>query len=89
MDNKKMIQYAVVTGCAVTAIVQGNKARVAASDLISASKNEGFKLTMDGNGNRLPDILDLVMSVLACGAAIAVGIAVYGNIKSPETYDII
>lgn len=89
MDNKKMVQYAVLAGCTATAVIQGNKARVAASNLIKASKVEGFKLTMDGDNNKLPDILDLVMNVLACGAAIAVGIAVYGNMKSPETYDII
>lgn len=89
MDNKKMVQYAVIAGCSATAIIQGNKVRVAASNLIKASKTDGFKFSLDGDGNKLPDILDLVLSTLACGAAIAVGIAVYGNTKSPETYDIV
>lgn len=89
MKTKTVVQYSVLAACAAVVLMKGNKVRVLAGDLIAASRQPGFKFTMDGDDNKLPDILDMVLNTAVIVGAVVVGLAVYNNINKPESIDII
>lgn len=89
MKTKNVVQYSVLAACAAVLVMKGNKVRVLAGDLITASKTPGFTLSMDGDNNKLPDIIDIVLNTVVAVGAVVVGIAVYNNINKPESIDII
>lgn len=89
MKTKTVVQYSILAACAAAVLMKGNKIRVLAGDMITASKQPGFTLSMDGDNNKLPDILDMILNTAVTVGAVVVGIAVYNNINKPESIDII
>lgn len=89
MKTKNVVQYSVLAACAAVLVMNGNKVRLLAGDLIKASKEPGFKWSMDGDSNKLPDVLDIALNTAVAVGAVVVGIAVYNNINKPESIDII
>lgn len=87
--TKTVIQYSILAACAAAVVIKGNNIRVLAGDLIRASKQPDFKFTMDGDNNKLSDILDIALNTAVAVGAVVVGIAVYNNINKPESIDII
>lgn len=89
MKTKTVVQYSILAACAAVVLMKGNKVRVLAGDMITASKQPGFTLAMDGDNNKLPDIMDIALNTAVTVGAVVVGIAVYNNINKPESIDII
>lgn len=87
MNKNKMIQIVTLAACVGAVIITANKVRVRARDLVNASKLPDFKWSMDGDGNKLPDVIDMTLNTVMAAGAVAVGVAVYSNMKTPESID--
>lgn len=77
--NGKTIKVAVTILAGGIAAVQAYQAYRLTSDLVKASKNPDFKWTLDGDNNKLPDVVQILSKVVIAGAgmfiAAAMGIA--------------
>lgn len=87
MNKNKVIQITTLAACVGAVIITANKVRVRAGALVDASKLPDFKWSMDGDGNKLPDVIDMILNTLIAAGAVAVGVAVYSNMKEPESVD--